>query len=331
MKVFLSWSGEPSRALAEALRDWLPLVLHYVEPWMSEVDIDAGDRWADSVAKELEACNFGVICVTRENVGSPWILFEAGALAKSMNGSRVIPLLLDIDFRDISGPLAQFQAKKVERAGVGEVVQSINQASDSPDDQSRASQLFDALWPQLESSVAQISTDAEPAKRSRPQAEVLEELVASVRALDARFRDVSEMGMASRRHPRRRREPLMLAEIGHMAATRPNDPTSLLMLAAGFRDSAPWLYDLVTDAYRAAIEDPRRAGEAAERLYRVLEVIDHGPFPAEELDVDPRALSVLSREVSRLMPYAPSAPEPEEANEAGEEDDGDGDGDDSDD
>jgi hypothetical protein len=296
-----SWSGEPSRALAEALRDWLPLVLHYVEPWMSDVDIDAGDRWADSVAKELEACNFGVICVTRENVASPWILFEAGALAKSMNGSRVIPLLLDIDFRDISGPLAQFQAKKVERAGVGEVVQSINQASDAPDDQNRASQLFSALWPQLETSVAEISTDAEPAKRSRPQGEVLEELVASVRALDARVRDVGEVAGSPRIHPRRRREPLMLAEIGHMAATRPNDPTSLLMLAAGFRDHAPWLYDLVIDACRASAENPRRQGEAVERLFRVLEIVDRGPFPADELDLDPRALHILSREASRLL------------------------------
>lgn len=27
MKVFLSWSGEQSRAVAEALREWLPKVL----------------------------------------------------------------------------------------------------------------------------------------------------------------------------------------------------------------------------------------------------------------------------------------------------------------
>jgi hypothetical protein len=169
MKVFISWSGEQ-------LRDWLPLVLHYAEPWMSDIDIDAGDRWADSVAKELEASNFGVICVTRENVSSPWILFEAGALAKSMKGSRVIPLLLDLDFQDISGPLAQFQAKKVEKGGVGEVVQSTNQAWEEPDDQNRATQLFEALWPQLETGIEAIPMETEPAKRARPQAEFLRSL-----------------------------------------------------------------------------------------------------------------------------------------------------------
>ena len=75
MKVFISWSGERSHALAQALHDWIPLVLHNVEPWLSEADIEAGERWADAVAKELSDSNFGIICVTRENVGSPWVLF----------------------------------------------------------------------------------------------------------------------------------------------------------------------------------------------------------------------------------------------------------------
>lgn len=57
MKVFISWSGERSQALALALRDWLPLVLHYVEPWLLEADVSAGDRWVQAVAKELEASN----------------------------------------------------------------------------------------------------------------------------------------------------------------------------------------------------------------------------------------------------------------------------------
>lgn len=131
MKVFVSWSGERSEALARALRDWLPMVLHYVEPWLSKSDIEAGERWANEVAKELDASKFGITCITRENVGAPWILFEAGALAKSMQEGRVIPLLLDVEFKDIGGPLAQFQAKKVEKGGLWDVVSSINQLSET--------------------------------------------------------------------------------------------------------------------------------------------------------------------------------------------------------
>ena len=87
MRVFVSWSGERSREVAKAFRDWLPLVLHYAEPWVSDADIEAGERWAQSVAGELAASTFGVVCVTSENVNSPWVLFEAGALAKSLESS----------------------------------------------------------------------------------------------------------------------------------------------------------------------------------------------------------------------------------------------------
>lgn len=35
MKLFISWSGARSQALALALQEWLPLVIHYVEPRLS--------------------------------------------------------------------------------------------------------------------------------------------------------------------------------------------------------------------------------------------------------------------------------------------------------
>ena len=256
LRVFISWSGERSRALAIALRDWLPLVLHYVEPWLSEADIEAGERWAQSVAKELAASNFGIVCVTSENVNSPWVLFEAGALTKSLETSRVIPLLLDLEFSDISGPLAQFQAKKLTRPGVGEVVHSLQTSADEAIPDERAKQLFDALWPEFEKLLKGIPDQAPTERHVRPQHEVLEELVASVRALDARIRE-SEAMIADlpriRRSPRgmARFHPGMLRELEHLIGDGSGNPIGLLMLASPFRDDAPWLYELALDAYRA--------------------------------------------------------------------------------
>jgi hypothetical protein len=297
----VSWSGERSKALAHALRDWLPLVLHYVEPWLSETDISAGERWGEAVAKELEACNFGIICVTHENIASPWVLFESGALAKSLQESRVIPLLLDHEFRDISGPLAQFQAKKVDESGIAEVVYSINKAASAPVPDSRAKQLLSALWPELEKAVQDIPEVSEAAKHTRSQPEVLEELVMSVRALDARFRELSED--SPRRGRRSRRfHPMMLDEFAHMIGEGPGDPAALLMVASLFRDDVPWLYEIGVEAYRAARSGSRdEAARALRRFRRAAEMVERGPFLFDEAGLNPKELHMIMREVGHML------------------------------
>jgi hypothetical protein len=68
------------------------------------------------VARELESTNFGIICVTAENLNSAWIVRGRG-LAKSLQGAKVIPLLLGLGFSHVSGALSQFQAKKLGKAG----------------------------------------------------------------------------------------------------------------------------------------------------------------------------------------------------------------------
>ena len=307
MKVFISWSGKRSHALADALHHWIPLVLHYVEPWLSQADIEAGQRWADHVAKELEATNFGVICVTQENVASSWVLFEAGALAKSLQGSCVIPLLLDLDIRDITGPLAQFQAKKVDQSGLFDVVQSLNKFAPHPVPEDKVKQLFDALWPQLENKVASVPKASASAKHARPQPEILEELVASVRSLDSKFREIAEEGPRGLRYRSRRFHPMMVHELSHMLGEKPGDPIGLLVLASMFRDEMPWLYELGLEAYRTARSGkPEEAMAARKRFQKTAELMRRGPFPPEEMGFDPRMMHMLLRELDHVI-----EPEPE--------------------
>jgi hypothetical protein len=66
-KVFISWSGNLSGKLGEALRDWLPTVLQYVRPYFTPNDIEKGAKWNSEIVKELEGSNIGLICLTRDN------------------------------------------------------------------------------------------------------------------------------------------------------------------------------------------------------------------------------------------------------------------------
>ena len=71
MKVFISWSGERSKHIAEILRDWIPSVLQAVKPYFSPDDVGKGSRWSTEIAKELDASRIGLYNV-RAKSNSIW-------------------------------------------------------------------------------------------------------------------------------------------------------------------------------------------------------------------------------------------------------------------
>lgn len=303
MKIFISWSGERSQALAQALHQRLPYVLQYLDPWLSQSDIDAGERWAEQVAKELEACSFGITCLTAENVSSPWILFESGALAKSMQEGRVVPLLLDLNISDLSGPLAQFQAKKADRNGILDVIQALNKIAPNALAEGRVKPLFDALWPDFEKSISEIPKATGTAKRTRPQSEILEELVDSVRNLDGRYREIVDEGGPSYRRRRMRFNPMMMDEMMHRVGSGPRDPINILVLASFLREDFPWVYELAQEAYQAIkARRPAEAREASQRFMKAVEMLSRGPFLMDEF-MDKRTHMML-REVTHMLDFA---------------------------
>jgi hypothetical protein len=190
MRVFLTWSGEPSKQIADALHDFLPLVLHFVEPFLSARDIAAGGRWSIEVGKTLEESQFGIICLTRENIHADWVLFEAGALSKSLDESAVVPYLFGVELSEISAPLSQFQAKKADKESTFEVVKAINRKSDKPLDDGRLGKLFDGLWPNLAKRLSDVHIDRGSSEPLRSQEQVFEELVASIKSMYRKITDL---------------------------------------------------------------------------------------------------------------------------------------------
>ena len=186
MKVFISWSGEPSRSVALALRDWLGTVLQQVEPWMSDVEIDSGARWDDTIARAVNETDFGIICVTRANQSAPWLLFESGALAKRLDtGARVVPLCVDLAPGEITGPLGSFQARRLDRDGVARLVHDVNAHLKPPIPETSVRALFDAMWPSLRAAIA-TALEAEPASDPAPRSteDMLTELIELTRRIE---------------------------------------------------------------------------------------------------------------------------------------------------
>lgn len=323
MKVFISWSGTRSKALANSLRDWLPMVLQYVEPWVSDKDISAGERWAQAIASELEASNFGIICITPENLHSEWILFESGALSKSMLDAKVIPLLFGLELSDLSGPLSQFQSQKMEQAGVMEIVKSINKISEIKTSEQIVNQLVPALWPRLHEAVENIP-DSEPSeKHMRPHHEILEELVTGVRGINTRMRELEPelMDRESIYNYKRRRlsriHPRMLEEMSMIAMEEGSGPLQLLMLAGIYREDFPWLSEVLTEAYREIRDgSAENAERTMHRLRRMMKHMmqskmffelsggsKHVMMMAEELPM------ILDMAIHRMMPEKSSSNE----------------------
>jgi hypothetical protein len=189
MKIFISWSGEISHKVALALRDWLPSVIQSVIPYVSSEDIDKGTRWSTDISKELAESSYGILCVTRDNVSAPWLNFEAGALSKAFDKSKVSPFLFGVKRAEVKGPILQFQSTIYEKEDVRKLVHSIN-ASESHTtlDELRLNSIFEVWWNQLKEKLepldkntkAEVDSDTDNLNSSK--SEILEEILELVRS-----------------------------------------------------------------------------------------------------------------------------------------------------
>lgn len=179
MKVFISWSGNHSKKLGEAIRDWLPGVLQVVTPYFTPADIEKGTRWSTDISKELEESQVGILCITRDNLHSDWILFEAGALSKRLQKSHVCPILFGITNTDLAGPLKQFQTTEFEKNDFLKLIHVINnQLGDHKLPQKTLENVFEKWWPDLEVKINEILGEVEVIDRPiRSDRELLEEIL----------------------------------------------------------------------------------------------------------------------------------------------------------
>lgn len=187
MRVFISWSGELSKSVADLLYKYLPCIIQNIEVFHSEHDIDSGTRWSHRLAKELEETNFGVICLTPDNLKNPWLLFEAGALTKHIASRSCGLLLQGLTNTDVTGPLAQFQNRTFIESEIRKLIQDLNSCLDNKLSDSQLDLLYNKFWPDMEREYNGLVSEYKksndrPAKRNTH--ELVEETLSRIRTLE---------------------------------------------------------------------------------------------------------------------------------------------------
>lgn len=192
MKIFLVWSGERSFEIAKALNDWLGRVIQAVKPFFSH-EIEKGAKWASEIDSTLEGTNFGIVCLTPDNLNSTWIHYETGALSKTKE-ALIWTYLSDLRAGDVPQPLGKFQHTEATKDDTLRLLRSINKrlldVGGEPLSDAVLEENFEMFWPKLEKELQVTKRGVDniisPQRAQRDQAAMLDEILEILRNQERR-------------------------------------------------------------------------------------------------------------------------------------------------
>ena len=196
MEAFLSWSGPVSKEVAFAMHDWLPDILQPLKPWMSDKDLPKGTRWNEEIGRKLDALSIGIVFLTADNLNSGWIHFEAGAVAKTVEDSRVFTYLFGLEHSQVDWPLAQFNHTLATESDTLKMIRDINNLlpfNEKVEDK-RLERLFKTCWPRLQEKLREIgakSREPNANVQKRTTEDILNEILELTRGLARRQGELS--------------------------------------------------------------------------------------------------------------------------------------------
>ncbi|HEX8423443.1 MAG TPA: TIR domain-containing protein [Pyrinomonadaceae bacterium] len=277
MLVFISWSGLRSKAVAEALEDWLAQVIQAAEPWISQ-DIDKGLRWGTEIADRLERSKVGIICLTKSNLDAKWIHFEAGALSKTKD-AYVCTLLLDIKPADVEQPLAQFQHTTTEKEQVFKLLKTINRVVETSGEkaltEARLRDVFETYWPRFDEVLRKSATlDEEAAvSSSRSDNEMLQEVLEILRNQERRQNRLPQSNPSDTRFEWVAAESAVLRwlERQYPDSVRRAEPSEGADFIVNLPDGTSMAVEVkIFSRSRLLLQDTRRIDGAVQSLHKIM-------------------------------------------------------------
>lgn len=99
MRIFISWSKDKSRQLAEETKKFISNLFGNSVEFFFSPEMYKGTRVDNQIHEELLKCDKCLVCITSENFKNPWLLYEAGIIFGSnhskTNSGIVIPILFE--------------------------------------------------------------------------------------------------------------------------------------------------------------------------------------------------------------------------------------------
>lgn len=175
--TFISWSGARSRSFAHALCKLLDNVETEWGAWTSD-ESGAGSIWNDEIMSRLRNCQVGIVCLTRENLNSQWLLFESGALASTMRTLSeseaterpVCPVLIGpaIDVEHVPSPLVRYNAVRsyygqvdiVPKDEIWGLVETLDKQFGLTEHTGKHRRSFDQHWEEFDQSLRTLQENA---------------------------------------------------------------------------------------------------------------------------------------------------------------------------
>ncbi len=119
-----------------------------------------------------------IICLTKDNLDSKWIHFEAGAIAKTTD-SHVCTFLFDISDANVQPPLSQFQNTRYNEDDILKLLKTINSkiglSAEKALKESNLESIFNTFWPQLKAKLDETPVSTEKEAEPRSDRDLLEE------------------------------------------------------------------------------------------------------------------------------------------------------------
>lgn len=172
MKIFISWSKNPSRTIALAIRDFLDNVFtERIKTFLSTEDIKLGQEGYGKIKMALEECDKGIFCFLKNNLNSVWMTYEAGAISMRKgcietcetikDDCPILPIMFERieDGKFSKHPLQYIQRQSFSRETMHKLVVELNTKGGFLTAGQVLERQFNYAWPDLESSVTQALYD----------------------------------------------------------------------------------------------------------------------------------------------------------------------------